>query len=118
MLATRFLVFRCVTIRRVFACLMTVLVIGCNSVPPLGSEEVSSTADALYTAVTSRRLELVDAVEESLNKLHAEQQVSPAAMTALQAIIDQARAGDWQAAAEELDHLIRDQPALDHGHEV
>jgi hypothetical protein len=54
---------------------------------------------------------LVDAVEESLNKLHADQQISPAARTALQAIIDQARAGEWQAAAEELDQLIRNQPA-------
>lgn len=118
MSATRFWVFRCVTIRRVFACLMTVMVIGCNSAPPLGSEEVSSTADALYTAVTSRRPELVDSVEESLNKLQADQQISPAAMIALQAIIDQARAGDWQAAAEELDQLIRNQPAHDHGHDV
>jgi hypothetical protein len=56
-------------------------------------------------------MELVDAVEEKLNKLHSEQQVSPAAMTALQAIIEQARAGQWQTAAEELDQLIRNQPA-------
>ena len=118
MSATRLWGFRCVAIRRVFACVMLVMAIGCNSVPPLGSEEVSSTADALYTAVTSRRLELVDAVEESLSKLHAEQQVSPAAMTALQAIIDQARADEWQAAAEELDQLIRNQPVHDDGQEV
>jgi hypothetical protein len=32
-------------------------------------------------------------------------------MTALQAIIEQARAGQWQTAAEELDQLIRNQPA-------
>lgn len=93
------------------ALLILIAAVGCNSAPPLGSEEVSSTADALYTAVTSRRLELVNAVEEKLNKLHAEQQVSPATMTALQAIIAQARAGEWQAAAEELDQLIRNQPA-------
>jgi hypothetical protein len=96
---------------RLSAFLMFVLAIGCSSAPPLGSEEASSTADALYTAVTSRRTELVDAVEKSLNKLHADQQISPAARTALQAIIDQARAGEWQAAAEELDQLIRNQPA-------
>ena len=93
------------------ALLILFVAVGCGSAPPLGSEEVSSTADALYTAVTSRRLELVDAVEESLERLQAEQQVSPAAMTALQAIIAQARAGEWQAAAEELDQLIRNQPA-------
>ena len=110
----RLLVYRCVTILRVCVCLMLVMVTGCNSVPPLGSEEVSSTADALYTAVTSRRPELLDAVEVSLNKLNAEQQISPAAMSALQAIIDQARTGEWQAAAEELDQLIRNQPAHDH----
>ena len=106
MSATRFWNLRCAS-----ACFVLAMAIGCNSVPPLGSEEVSSTADALYTAVTSRRLELVDAVEENLKMLNAEQQVSPAALTALQAIIDQARAGEWQAAAEELDQLIRNQPA-------
>jgi hypothetical protein len=93
------------------ALLILIAAAGCGSAPPLGSEDVSSAADALYTAVTSRRMELVDAVEEKLNKLHAEQQVSPAAMSALQAIIEQARAGQWQAAAEELDQLIRNQPA-------
>ena len=102
---------RCVNSLRVFAWLLLFIAIGCNSSPPLGSEEVSRTADALYTAVTSRRPELVDAVEENLKKLNADQQISPAAMTALQAIIDQARAGQWQAAAEELDQLIRNQPA-------
>jgi hypothetical protein len=110
MFATRLRVFRCIAMRPVSACLMLVMTIGCYSAPPLGSEEASSTADALYTAVTSRRPELVDAVEKSLNKLQAEQQISPAAMTALQAIVDQARAGEWQAAAEELDQLIRNQP--------
>lgn len=109
MSATRLWGFRCIAIRIVSACLMLALALGCNSAPPLGSEEVSSTADALYTAVTSRRPELVDAVEANLRKLKAEQQVSPAAMTALQAIIDQARDGKWQAAAEELDQLIRSQ---------
>ena len=118
MFATQLWSFRCITVQYVSVCLMLVMAIGCSSAPPLGSEEVSSTADALYTAVTSRRPELVDAVEESLNKLNAEQQISPAAMTALQAIIDQARAGEWQAAAEELDQLIRNQPAHDHGAEV
>jgi predicted small lipoprotein YifL len=93
------------------ALLILIAAAGCGSAPPLGSEDASSAADALYTAVTSRRMELVDAVEEKLNKLHAEQQVSPAAMSALQAIIEQARAGQWQAAAEELDQLIRNQPA-------
>lgn len=110
--------FRCGIIHRTFGCLILVMAIGCNSAPPLGSEEVSSTADALYTAVTSRRMELLEAVEAKLNKLHTEQQVSPAAMTALQAIIQQARAGKWQAAAEDLDQLIRNQPVHVHGTDV
>lgn len=109
--ATRHRRFRSVIVRRISACLLLATAIGCGSAPPLGSEEVSSTADALYTAVTSRRPELLDAVEKNLNRLNVDQQVSPAALTALQAIIDQARAGEWQAAAEELDQLIRNQPA-------
>ena len=117
MSVTRLWGLRCITIRRVSASLILVMAIGCSSAPPLGSEEASSTADALYTAVTSRRPELLDAVEEDLNKLQSKQQISPAAMTALQTIIDQARAGEWQAAAEELDQFIRNQPAHDHGAE-
>lgn len=108
----------CTILQTLSALLVLITVVGCQSAPPLGSEEVNSTADALYTAVTSRRLELVDAVEEKLNTLHADQQVSPAAMTVLQAIIAQARAGEWQAAAEELDLLIRNQPAHDNGADV
>ena len=54
------------------ALLILIAAVGCGSAPLLGSEEVSSTADALYTAVTSRRLELVDAVEENLKRLQAE----------------------------------------------
>lgn len=104
--------------RMLSALLILTTTIGCQSAPPLGSEEVSMTADALYTAVTSRRLELVEAVEEKLKELNANQQVSPAAMTALQAIISQARSGQWQAAAEKLDHLIRNQPAHEHGADV
>ena len=98
-------------LRPLSALVILIAAVGCNSAPPLGSEEVSSTADALYTAVTSRRLELVDAVEVNLKRLLEEKLVSPAAMTMLQAIIAKARAGEWQAAAEELDHLIRNQPA-------
>lgn len=109
--ATRQWPFRGVIFRQIFKYLILATAIGCQSAPPLGSEEVSSTADALYTAVTSRRPELVDAVEKNLNRLKADQQVSPAAMAALQAIIEQARAGEWQDAAEELDQLIRNQPA-------
>lgn len=103
--------FRSLPVRCWSGFLMLAMAIGCSSAPPLGSEEVSSNADALYTAVTSRRPELVDAVEDNLDKLHADQRITPAARTALQAIIDQARAGEWQAAAEELDALIRNQPA-------
>ena len=58
-------------LRPLSALVMLIAAVGCSSAPPLGSEEVSSTADALYTAVTSRRPELVAAVEENLKRLHA-----------------------------------------------
>lgn len=83
---------------------------GCGGPPVVESEQALSTVDALYTAVTSKRTDLVDQTEKRLKDLRTHNQLSDAAMKSLDAIITQARACQWQQAAERLDHFIRNQP--------
>ena len=85
-------------------------VVGCSGPPELESEEAFSTADALYTAITSRRTELLDASETRLKELNANGKLSSEAFESLAEIIEQARSGNWQDAAEEIDSFIRHQP--------
>lgn len=89
---------------------------GCGGPPALESDEAFSTADALYTAITSRRTELLDNSETRLSELKDAGKLSNAAFEALKEIIEHARAGDWQVAAEELDSFIRYQPFGRHSH--
>lgn len=96
--------------------LPAVLLAGCGSHPELGSPEARTTADALYTAVTSRRTELLNEVEKKIALLTQQEKMTPAASEKLTSIITEARAGGWQAAAEDLDALIRSQPKDQHAH--
>ena len=82
--------------------------------PALESDEAFSTTDALYTAITSRRTELLDESEARLKKLREDGKLSTDAFESLADIIKQARSGDWQDAAEELDSFIRHQPPHQH----
>ena len=90
-------------------------VVGCAGPPELESDEAILTTDALYTAITSRRTELLDDSEGRLKKLRDDGQLSGKAFEALADIIQQARSGDWQDAAEDLDSFIRHQPPHAHG---
>jgi hypothetical protein len=89
---------------------------GCSGPPALESEEAYSTADALYTAITSRRTDLLDGSETRLRELNTNGRISAEALASLTEIIEQARAGSWQDAAEELDGFIRHQPQARHSH--
>ena len=92
------------------------LVPGCGGPPALESEEAFSTADALYTAVTSRRTELLEKSGSRLLELKDTGKLSNEAFESLNQIIERARSGDWQVAAEELDSFIRQQPPGRHSH--
>lgn len=83
---------------------------GCARPPELGSEEASRAAESLYTAVTSRRDDLLQQTESQISQLRSEQKLSEQAHTELTDIIRVARDGNWQPAAERLDALIRAQP--------
>lgn len=89
---------------------------GCNGPPAMESEEAHSTADALYTAITSRRTDLLDESETRLKELNNNGKISAEALESLTDIIEQARSGSWQDAAEELDSFIRHQPQAQHSH--
>jgi len=92
------------------------VVVGCGRPPVVESDEAFSTVDALYTAITARKIELVTDVERRLKALHADGKLSKPAMQRLDAILAKARAGQWQAAAEQIDGFIRHQPPRKHSH--
>ncbi|MCA9010073.1 MAG: hypothetical protein KDB01_10020 [Planctomycetaceae bacterium] len=104
------------TLARVLLAGFMLLIPGCGGPPALESKEAFSTADALYTAITSRRTELLDKSETRLSELQNAGKLSNAAFESLKEIIEHARAGDWQVAAEELDSFIRYQPSGGHLH--
>jgi len=71
------------------------------------SEESRKAIDALYTAVTSKRLDLVDTCEERIAELKTAGELPEATAKQLADIIGRARQQQWQPAAERLDKLIR-----------
>lgn len=80
------------------------------------SAEAFLTTDALYTAITSHRTELLDESKTRLKKLKQEGKLSTDAFESLAEIVEEARTGNWQAAAEELVGFIRNQPIHQHAH--
>ena len=93
-----------------------ILLLGCGGPPAVDSEAAMTTVDALYTALTSKRTDLLDQTETELKEFHSRQRLSDAAMNALESMISQARQGQWQPAAERLDSFIRRQPPRKHSH--
>jgi hypothetical protein len=71
------------------------------------SEESRKAIDALYTAVTSKRLDLVDSCEDRFRELETAGAIPSATAKQLADIIARARQQQWQPAAERLDKLIR-----------
>jgi hypothetical protein len=95
---------------------MAFLIGGCGGPAALESPEAFSSADALYTAITAHRVDLVQDVDTRLHKLHESGKVSDAAWNELSDIIRTARDNRWQEAAEVLDAFIRRQPEHSHAH--
>jgi len=83
---------------------------GCRPVPQVVDDEgVHKELDALYTAVTSRRRNLVDECHERLKTLHKDRQLSDVGFTAIAAIIKKAEDGKWADAAQHLHDFMRAQ---------
>ena len=83
---------------------------GCRRVPQvLGDEAVFNEVDALYTAVTSKRRDLLSNCRERLSKLHQEQRLSQPGFNELCAVIKLAESDKWSDAAERLYAFMRAQ---------
>jgi hypothetical protein len=71
--------------------------------PQIGmDEEAFATVDALFTALTSRDESRLDVCEERLLALREAQRLPATAADYLDAVIDQARSGQWEPAAKRL----------------
>ncbi|MCX7417923.1 MAG: hypothetical protein NT013_00085 [Planctomycetia bacterium] len=83
---------------------------GCHAVPQvLGDEAVFKELDALYTAVTSQRRNLVDDCRGRLTKLHAEERLSDAGFSVVTKIITKTEQNEWADAAQHLYDFMRAQ---------
>lgn len=83
-----------------------VLMAGCGRAM-VEEEESRMVIDALYTAVTSRRVALVQTCETQLKELESAGKLPKASARELDRVIAQTRQDQWQPAAERLDRLIR-----------
>ena len=80
-------------------------VVWSNLPPPqlkLTDKQVFNTVDALFTALTSRDLARLTDCEQRLKTYHSEGRTSNAVASTLDAIVKQARAGEWEPAAKKL----------------
>ncbi len=83
---------------------------GCGRAPQLAADrECLAAADALWTAVTAKRTDLVDQSAAEFERLHAAMRLSDEAFAALSSIVSDARAGNWTAARAALKTLLRGQ---------
>lgn len=99
------------TMRRLQYGIALLVCLGCGGTPVIESLEGRKVAEALYTAVTSQKPELLDRTDQRLMELKSAGKLSEAAFARLTSISQRAREGNGRAAAEELDQLIRRQPA-------
>ncbi len=95
---------------RLVILLLLSLIIGCGRPAQMGpSDEVMSAVDALYTAISSRRVELLDKSAARIEGLHSSKELPDAAHRQLKSYIDEARQGQWDPAIRKLHEFIRGQ---------
>ena len=92
-------------------CAVSMLVLGgCREVPQVVNDEaVFKELDALFTAVTSQRRNLVDDCRGRLTKLHGEGRLSDAGFVAVTKIITETEQNQWTDAAQHLYDFMRAQ---------
>ncbi len=88
--------------------------VGCSGHSVISTEAELVVAEALYTAVTGRRIDLLIQCETELSAKEASGAIGPQAGAALKAAIHQGKEGQWESAARALDLLIRNHPPLEH----
>ena len=83
---------------------------GCSGTPQIGvSEEAFGEVDALYTAVTSKRPQLVSECEQRLSALSTSGKLPPEAWQEIAAVCDLTKHDDWPNAAQRLWNFMRNQ---------
>lgn len=89
---------------------MLVVCAGCGGPPQvLDDAECFKAVDALWTAVTTQKSELVENTATELARLHADGKLSDAGLAALTSVIEQARRSEWVPAAKKLKGFIQGQ---------
>lgn len=88
---------------------LLLMVAGCRPAQIGPSDEVLGAVDALYTAIASRRVELLDKSASRIEELHTSGELPDAAHRQLKAYIEKSRAGKWDVAIRELHEFIRGQ---------
>jgi len=90
--------------------LMLASLAGCGRPPQLGDDKASFKAvDALYTAVSLRNLDHLQRCESVLHDLRAKGNLTPPAADSLDAVITEARGGQWEEAQLHLGGFMRGQ---------
>ena len=102
------------TIGEVGCCALILLCLGCSDTPQLGSEECLGAADALWTAVTAKNLDLLEQSAAKIEKLHSSAELSDAAFEQLSGVIATARTGDWPGARGALKKFVQGQRPSEH----
>jgi hypothetical protein len=86
------------------------LLCGCGAPPQLGdSKEAFAAAEALWTAITAQRGDLVEASAGQLRQLTKAGKIPAEASAALDAIVEEARAERWDSAREDLKKFVKGQ---------
>ena len=88
---------------RTFLMAMIVTCIGCGSPPQVvDNDECFQAVDALWTAVTSKRSDLLEQTVTELERLRSAGALSEDGHQALSKIVGKARAAEWPEAAKML----------------
>jgi hypothetical protein len=83
---------------------------GCSKPAQIVADEEAMTAvDGLWTAVTSRRPELLDNSAARLRELREGSHLSAEAFESLERVIGKARSEDWEGAVKDLKWFIQGQ---------
>jgi len=99
-------------LRAVMCCLVVGLLlvpVGCRQPQVLNNDDAFRQLDALWTAISARRPEMIRQCRDGLTQLHRDQKLSDAGWKVVEGILTQAEQGDWTNAALRLKKLIRGQ---------
>jgi len=90
--------------------LLAVMLGGCHSYPQVIEDPaVYKELDALYTAVTTKRRDLLDGCEGRLKELHSAGKLSDAGFAEVNEVIAEATSNSWSDAAQHLYDFMRAQ---------